>query len=78
MINVSGSHQDFTCAWLNEILLHGRMYITEKHLCFYSKVIWKYTLILKVSEITLIERKVVGGLFDNALEISAGGKKVLG
>ncbi|KAJ3361261.1 hypothetical protein HDU91_004014 [Kappamyces sp. JEL0680] len=69
---------DYTCAWLNDVLLHGRMYITERNMCFHSKVIWTYTITLPLADIVLIERKVVGGLFDNALEVSSADKKVLG
>jgi sterol 3beta-glucosyltransferase len=27
---------DYTCAYFQKILLQGRMYITNKHICFYS------------------------------------------
>lgn len=67
--------EDYTCAWLNDVLLHGRMYITEAHLAFYTKVIWTYTAIIPLNSITAITKKVVGGIFDNALEIETSDKK---
>lgn len=67
---------DFTCAWLNEVLLHGRMYVTEKHVCFHSKVIWTYTIVIPLQDIVVMDKKVVGGIFDNAMEIETQEKKV--
>ena len=29
-------HSDYSCAVESKILLHGRMYITDKFICFYS------------------------------------------
>jgi hypothetical protein len=67
--------EDFTCAWLNDILLHGRIYFTQSSVCFYSKVIWTYTVTIPIKDITSIEKKSVAGLFQNAIEITTAEKK---
>ena len=67
---------DFTCAWLTDMLMHGRMYITQNNVCFYTKVIWTYQCVIPIADIISIEKKVVGRLFDNALEIKTKDKDV--
>lgn len=27
---------DFSCAWDHKVVMHGRMYVTERRLCFYA------------------------------------------
>ena len=44
--------QDFSCALQRTILMHGRMYIADEHLCFFSNVFGVKThLLLHFSEI---------------------------
>ena len=31
-------YDDFSCAFYKTILFHGRLFITEKHLCFYADI----------------------------------------
>ncbi|CAN0287606.1 unnamed protein product, partial [Hapterophycus canaliculatus] len=28
--------RDFSCAWDHKVVMHGRMYVTERRLCFYA------------------------------------------
>jgi hypothetical protein len=58
------------------MLMHGRMYITQNNVCFYTKVIWTYQCVIPIADIISIEKKVVGRLFDNALEIKTKDKDV--
>ncbi|KAB2068952.1 hypothetical protein ES319_A08G064600v1, partial [Gossypium barbadense] len=53
--------QDFNCAFQESILLQGHMYLFVRYLCFYSNIF-------------AFETKTVG-IFPNAIEIFAGGKK---
>jgi hypothetical protein len=66
---------DFTCAWLKDILIHGRMYITEDSVCFHSKIIWTYKTVIKLCDIIQVEKKAVAGFFQNAIEISTKDSK---
>ena len=36
--NVGKIKQDYTCAIQRQILLQGRMYVSEKFVCFYSNL----------------------------------------
>ena len=67
---------DFTCAWLTDMLMHGRVYITQNNVCFYAKVIWTYMCIIPISDIISVEKKALGRVFDNALEIRTRDKNV--
>jgi hypothetical protein len=51
------------------------MYFTQSCVCFYSKVIWTYTVTIPIKDITAIEKKSVAGLFQNAIEITTAEKK---
>jgi hypothetical protein len=51
--------EDFTCAWLRDILIHGRIYIFENHLAFHSKIIWTFKIVIPYKIIISIEKKSV-------------------
>lgn len=63
---------DFSCALSREILLQGRMYISEHYICFYSSLFgWvsNPTLVLSHDEITKFEKRSTAGLFPNGISI---------
>ncbi|KAL1156094.1 hypothetical protein V6Z11_A08G069300 [Gossypium hirsutum] len=60
--------QDFNCAFQESILLQGHMYLFVRYLCFYSNIFAFET------KVFLNITKTVG-IFPNAIEIFAGGKK---
>uniref|UniRef100_A0A2P2KW37 Uncharacterized protein MANES_01G274600 n=1 Tax=Rhizophora mucronata TaxID=61149 RepID=A0A2P2KW37_RHIMU len=68
--------QDFNCAFQDSILLQGHMYLFVHHVCFYSNIFgFETKKIIPFSEITSLKRAKTAGIFPNALEIFAGGKK---
>ncbi|GEQ69764.1 hypothetical protein JCM33374_g3438 [Metschnikowia sp. JCM 33374] len=59
---------DFACAISREILLQGRVYVTENCLCFNSNLLgWVTSLVVPYSEITRIDKKSTAGLFPNGI-----------
>lgn len=59
---------DFSCALSREILLQGRIYISEHYLCFNSSLLgWITTLVISLDEIKKFERKATAGLFHNGI-----------
>ena len=61
---------DFSCALSREILLQGRMYVSEHYLCFNSSLLgWVTSLVISLDEIQKFERKSTVGLFPNGLII---------
>ncbi|KAJ3317791.1 hypothetical protein HDV06_001143 [Boothiomyces sp. JEL0866] len=67
--------EDFSCAWFNDVLLQGRLYVSENHICFYSKVIWTYSLAIPIADISIVEKKTIAAIFQNSIEISTRDKK---
>lgn len=63
--------EDYSCALQREILAHGRLYVSEGHLCFSSNIFgWVTTLVMSFDEITSVEKRNTALLFKNGLIIS--------
>ena len=61
---------DFSCALSREILLQGRIYISEHYLCFNSSLLgWVTTMVISLDEIQKFERRSTVGLFPNGIII---------
>ncbi|KAJ8900174.1 hypothetical protein K2173_024814 [Erythroxylum novogranatense] len=68
--------RDFNCASQESILLQGHMYLFVHYICFYSNIFgFETKKIIPFSEITSVKRAKTAGIFPNAIEIIAGGKK---
>ncbi|XP_022770172.1 protein VASCULAR ASSOCIATED DEATH 1, chloroplastic-like isoform X3 [Durio zibethinus] len=69
--------QDFNCAFQESILLQGHMYLFARYICFYSNIFgFETKKIIPFNEVTSVKRAKTAGIFPNAIEIFAGGKKV--
>ncbi|KAL3420046.1 GRAM domain-containing protein [Phlyctema vagabunda] len=63
--------EDYSCALQREILAHGRLYVSEGHLCFSSNIFgWVTTLVMSFDEIVSVEKRSTALLFKNGLMIS--------
>lgn len=59
---------DFACALSREILLQGRVYITEHLLCFNSNLLgWVTSVVVPFEDIVRFEKKLTAGLFPNGI-----------
>ncbi|CAN1248905.1 Protein VASCULAR ASSOCIATED DEATH 1, chloroplastic [Linum perenne] len=68
--------QDFNCAYQENILLQGHMYIFVHYICFYSNIFgFETKKIIPFQEITSVNRAKSAGIFPTAIEIIAGEKK---
>ncbi|OAY62534.1 protein VASCULAR ASSOCIATED DEATH 1, chloroplastic [Manihot esculenta] len=68
--------QDFNCAFQESILLQGHMYLFTHYICFYSNIFgFETKKIIPFIEITSVKRAKTAGIFPNAIEIFAGGRK---
>lgn len=62
--------EDYGCALSREILLQGRLYISEQHICFNSNIFgWVTNLVISFDEVMAIEKKTTAGLFPNAIVV---------
>lgn len=62
--------EDYSCALNRDILVHGRMYVSERHVCFYSNILgWVRNLVIAFDEIVQLEKRNTAGLIPNGLVI---------
>ncbi|KAI5801545.1 hypothetical protein DFH27DRAFT_591107 [Peziza echinospora] len=62
--------EDYGCALQKDILLQGRLYVSEGHICFNSNILgWINTLVISFDEVMAIEKKSTALLFPNAIVI---------
>lgn len=63
--------EDYSCALQREILAHGRLYVSEGHLCFSSNIFgWVTTLVMSFGEIVSVEKRSTALVFKNGLMIT--------
>lgn len=62
--------EDYSCALQREILLTGRLYVSEGHICFSSNILgWVTTVIISFDEIVSVEKENTAMVFPNAIAI---------
>ncbi|KAJ2080239.1 hypothetical protein H4R24_003214 [Coemansia sp. RSA 988] len=62
---------DYGCALQRDILVQGRLYLTENFVCFYSNIFgWVTNLIIAFDEIVSIEKRMTALIIPNAIQIS--------
>ncbi|EEB06286.1 GRAM domain-containing protein [Schizosaccharomyces japonicus yFS275] len=63
--------EDYGCALQRDIFLHGRMYLSEKHICFNSSIFgWVTNIVIPFSEVVSVEKKYTAVVFPNAIQIT--------
>ncbi|XP_050154884.1 protein VASCULAR ASSOCIATED DEATH 1, chloroplastic-like isoform X2 [Malus sylvestris] len=68
--------EDFNCAFQENILIQGHMYLFVHYICFYSNIFgFETKKIIPFQEVTSVRRAKTAGIFPNAIEIFAGSKK---
>lgn len=62
--------EDYSCALQREIILAGRIYISEGHICFSSNILgWVTTLVISFDEVVAVEKENTAMVFPNAIGI---------
>lgn len=62
--------EDYSCALQKEILLAGRIYISEGHICFSSNILgWVTMLVISFDEIVSVEKENTAVVFPNAIAV---------
>ncbi|ORX98240.1 hypothetical protein K493DRAFT_313735 [Basidiobolus meristosporus CBS 931.73] len=70
--------EDYSCAIQKDILVHGRMYITEDYVCFYANIFGFVTnIVVEFKEVVAIERRNMAFFVPNAILISTLHNKYL-
>lgn len=61
---------DFSCALSKDILVQGKMYLSDHYVCFNSNILgWVKHIIIPLQEVIQIEKKTTAGLFPNGMVI---------
>lgn len=67
---------DYSCALQREILVHGRLYITQKYICFYANIfMWETLVSLRWKDVTSITKEKTALVIPNAISISTDNEK---
>ncbi len=62
--------EDYSAAIQKDILLHGRLYVSEGHICFNSNIFgYVTTLVISFDEVVSVEKKNTAMVFPNAIVI---------
>ena len=62
--------EDWSAALQRDILLQGRFYVSEKHICFSSNIMgWVTNLVISFDEVLSMEKKTTAMLFPNGIAI---------
>ncbi|KAL0547672.1 hypothetical protein IC582_012096 [Cucumis melo] len=68
--------EDFNCAFQENILIQGHMYLFVHYICFYSNIFgFETKKIIPFREIIAVRKAKTAGIFPNAIEICDGEKK---
>ncbi|CAE6334902.1 unnamed protein product [Rhizoctonia solani] len=62
--------EDYGCALQREILIQGRIYISENHMCFNANIFgWVTNFVIPFHEVTGLEKKMTAYVIPNAIQI---------
>ncbi|KAB8208173.1 hypothetical protein BDV34DRAFT_58746 [Aspergillus parasiticus] len=62
--------EDYGCALQREIIRAGRVYVSDRHICFCSNILgWTATLVISFAEVVAIEKESTAFIFPNAIAI---------
>ncbi|TBU38233.1 GRAM-domain-containing protein [Dichomitus squalens] len=63
--------EDYGCALQREILIQGRLYISENHLCFHANIFgWITDLTIPMYEVISLEKRMTAFVIPNAIQLS--------
>ncbi|KAM4652475.1 protein Aster-A isoform 2-T2 [Discoglossus pictus] len=67
---------DYSCALQKDILLQGRLYLSENWLCFYSNIFrWETTITIQLKDIRCIKKEKTAKLIPNAIQVCTENEK---
>ncbi|XP_074836959.1 protein Aster-A [Carettochelys insculpta] len=67
---------DYSCALQRDILLQGRLYLSENWLCFYSNIFrWETALSIPLREVKCLKKEKMARLIPNAIQVCTAADK---
>nr|XP_020647977.1 GRAM domain-containing protein 1B isoform X2 [Pogona vitticeps] len=68
---------DYSCALQRDILLQGRLYLSENWICFYSNIFrWETLLTVRLKDICSMTKEKTARLIPNAIQVCTDTEKV--
>ncbi|KAG8896134.1 hypothetical protein FRB99_009056 [Tulasnella sp. 403] len=68
--------EDYGCALQREILVQGRLYISENHMCFHANIFgWITNFIIPFTNVTGLEKRMTAFVIPNAIQIATVDQK---
>ena len=62
--------EDYSCALQKEIIVAGRIYVSEGHICFSSNILgWVTLLVISFDEVVSIEKEMTALIIPNAIAV---------
>ncbi|XP_076246609.1 protein Aster-B isoform X2 [Calliopsis andreniformis] len=67
---------DYSCALQREILVHGRLYVSQNYVCFYANIFsWETLVSLRWKDVTSITKEKTARVIPNAISICTASEK---
>ena len=61
---------DFSCALQKDILVHGRLYVSERHFCFYANIFgWITKLVIDCRDVQHLRKEKTALIIPNAIKL---------
>ncbi|WOO84709.1 uncharacterized protein LOC62_06G008226 [Vanrija pseudolonga] len=68
--------EDYGCALAKDILVHGRLYVSENHICFHSNLFgWVTDVVVPFADVKTIEKKMTALVIPNAIGVVTSKEK---
>jgi hypothetical protein len=70
------NYLDYGCALQRDILIQGRLYISENHMCFHANIFgWVTTLVIPFYNVKAIEKRMTAFVIPNAIGVTENSNK---
>ncbi|XP_052804173.1 protein Aster-B-like isoform X2 [Mya arenaria] len=67
---------DYSCALQKEILVHGRMFVTQNWICFYANIFrWETIVTIPIKDVSALTKEKTARVIPNALQVTTDREK---
>ncbi|XP_064470433.1 protein Aster-B-like isoform X2 [Ornithodoros turicata] len=67
---------DYSCALQRDILVHGRLYVTQNFICFYANIFrWETNVVIRCRDITSMTKEKTARVIPNAVQVCTDHEK---
>uniref|UniRef100_A0A131YYL7 GRAM domain-containing protein 1B n=1 Tax=Rhipicephalus appendiculatus TaxID=34631 RepID=A0A131YYL7_RHIAP len=67
---------DYSCALQRDILVHGRLYVTQNFICFYANIFrWETNVVIRCKDVTSMTKEKTARVIPNAVQVCTDHEK---